>query len=99
MNELVILTVEHVLNDNENEKASIHPVILKGAKEMVLVGCGFPGFFSKIKESAIAQNVNIDSLTKVVITHQDIDHVGSLAELKSEYSNIKILADIKKSRI
>lgn len=93
MNELVILTIEHDLNDNE--KASIHPVILKGAKETVLVDCGLPGSFSKIKESVMTQNVNIDSLTKVVITHQDIDHVGSLAELKHECPNIKILADFK----
>lgn len=81
----------HILNDNE--KASIYPVILKSAKEMILVDCGFPGFL-KIKESAMAQNVNIDSLTKVVIIHQDFDHVGSLAELKRTYP-IQILADIK----
>lgn len=93
MNELIILTIEHILNDNE--KASIHPVILKGAKEMVLIDCGFPGFLSKIKESAMAQDVNIDSLTKVVITHQDIDHIGSLAELKRAYPDIQIIADIK----
>jgi len=93
MNELIILTIEHILNDNE--KASIHPVILKSAKEMVLVDCGFPGFLSKIKESAMAQNVNINGLTKVVITHQDFDHVGSLAELKRAYPAIQILADIK----
>jgi hypothetical protein len=43
MNELIILTIEHILNNNE--KASIHPVILKGAEEMVLIDCGFPGFF------------------------------------------------------
>jgi Zn-dependent hydrolases, including glyoxylases len=93
MNELIILTIEHILNDNE--KASIHPVILKSAKEMVLVDCGFSGFLSKIKESAMAQNVNINGLTKVVITHQDFDHVGSLAELKRVYPAIQILADIK----
>jgi glyoxylase-like metal-dependent hydrolase (beta-lactamase superfamily II) len=93
MNELIILTIEHILNNNE--KASIHPVILKGAEEMVLIDCGFPGFFSKIKESALSQNMNIDNLTKVVITHQDIDHVGSLGEIKHAYPDIQILADIK----
>jgi glyoxylase-like metal-dependent hydrolase (beta-lactamase superfamily II) len=93
MNKLIILTIEHILNDNG--KVSINPVILKGAKEMVLIDCGFPSFLPKIKESAMAQNMNIDGLTKVVITHRDIDHVGSLAELKREYPHIKILADIK----
>jgi glyoxylase-like metal-dependent hydrolase (beta-lactamase superfamily II) len=92
MNELVILTIEHAIN---NENASIHPVILKGAKELVLVDCGFPGYLSKIKESAMSQNVNIDNLTKVVITHQDIDHIGSLGEIKHAYPDIQIFADSK----
>lgn len=89
MDELVILTIEHIRDD---EKASIHPVILKGTKEMVLIDCGFPGFLSKIKESAMVQNVNIDNLTKVVLTHQDIDHIGSLGELKRAYPAIQIFA-------
>ena len=93
MNELVILTIEHAINNNEN--APIHPVILKGAKEMVLVDCGFPGSLSKIKESAMSQNVNLDNLTKVVITHHDIDHIGSLGEIKHAYPDIQILADVK----
>ena len=93
MNELVILTIEQTRYDNE--KALFHPVILKNDNETVLVDCGFPGFLSQIKESAMAQNVDIANLTKVVITHQDFDHVGSLAALKRAYPAIKILADTK----
>lgn len=97
MNELIILTIEQILNDNE--KALFHPVVLKSDKEMVLVDCGVPDSLSKIKESAMAQKVNMDNLTKVVITHHDLDHVGSLEELKRVYPDIKILANIKESRI
>jgi glyoxylase-like metal-dependent hydrolase (beta-lactamase superfamily II) len=90
MNELVILTIEQIRLDNE--KVSYHPVILKSNNEMVLVDCGMPGSLPGIKESAMAQNVNIDNLTKVVVTHQDLDHAGSLAELKAAYPSIKVLA-------
>lgn len=93
MNELIILTIEQILNDNE--KALFHPVVLKSDKEMVLVDCGVPDSLSKIKESAMAQKVNMDNLTKVVITHHDLDYVGSLEELKRLYPDIKILANIK----
>lgn len=93
MNELVILNIEQIIKSDE--KALFHPVILKNYKEMVLVDCGVPGFLPKIRESAMAQNVNLDELTKVIITHQDIDHVGSLKELKRAYPDIKILADVK----
>jgi glyoxylase-like metal-dependent hydrolase (beta-lactamase superfamily II) len=86
------LTIEQIQNDNVK---AYHPVILKSDKEMILVDCGNPGSVSKIKENAVTQDVNIDNLTKVVITHQDLDHVGSLAELKRKYPGVQILADIK----
>jgi glyoxylase-like metal-dependent hydrolase (beta-lactamase superfamily II) len=93
MKELVILTIEQIRQDNE--KASYHPVILKSDNEMILVDCGMPGSLLGIKESAMTQNLSLDNLTKVVITHQDIDHTGSLAELKRTYPTIQILCDAK----
>lgn len=38
------------------------------------------------------KNINSEKLTKVIITHQDLDHIGSLAEIKKEIQNIKIYA-------
>ncbi len=92
MNKLIVLTIEQTHNNNIKV---YHPVILKSDTEMVLVDCGTPGSVSKIKENALTQGVNIDNLTKVVLTHQDLDHVGSLAELKRKYHGIQVLADIK----
>ena len=92
MNKLTVLTIEQIYNNNIKE---YHPVILKSDTEMVLVDCGTPGSVSKIKENALTKDVNIDDLTKVVITHQDLDHIGSLAELKRKYPGVQILADIK----
>ncbi len=92
MNKLTVLTIEQIYNDNVK---AYHPVILKSDTEMILVDCGTPNSVSKIKENALTQDVNIDNLTKVVITHQDLDHIGSLAELKRKYPDVQILADIK----
>ncbi len=92
MNKFIVLTIEQIYNDKVK---AYHPVILKNDTEMILVDCGIPGSMSKIKENALTQDVNIDNLTKVVLTHQDLDHVGSLAELKRKYPGVQILADIK----
>jgi glyoxylase-like metal-dependent hydrolase (beta-lactamase superfamily II) len=91
MNELIVLSIEQIRNDNIS--VTYHPVILINDKEIVLVDCGTPGSLLKIKEEAQAQNVNMDNLTKVVITHHDMDHIGSLAELKHAYPDVQILAD------
>lgn len=93
MKELIILTIEQIRPDNE--KVSYHPVVLNSDKEMVLVDCGMPGSLLGIKESAMAQNLDIENLTKVVLTHQDIDHTGSLAELKRAFPSIQIFSDVK----
>lgn len=93
MNELIFLSIEQIRNDNIS--VTHHPVILKSDIEIVLVDCGTPGSLPKIKEAAQAQNVNLDNLTKVVITHHDMDHIGSLAELKRAYPEVQILADAK----
>lgn len=93
MNELIFLSIEQIRNDNIS--VTYHPVILKSDIEIVLVDCGTPGSLPKIKEAAQAQNVNQDNLTKVVITHHDMDHIGSLAELKRAYPEVQILADAK----
>ncbi|MEN2259116.1 MBL fold metallo-hydrolase [Paraclostridium benzoelyticum] len=34
-------------------------------------------------------------MTKLIIMHHDFDHMGSAADLKSKYPNIKILASEK----
>jgi len=92
MNKLIVLTIEQ---KHDNNVKAYHPVILKSDTEMILVDCGTPNSASKITENALTQDVNIDNLTKVVITHQDLDHIGSLAELKRKYPDVQILADNK----
>lgn len=92
MNKLIVLTIEQ---KHDNNVKAYHPVILKSDTETILVDCGTPGSVSKIKENALTQGVDIDNLTKVVITHQDLDHIGSLAEFKRKYHDVQILADIK----
>lgn len=70
----------------------IHPVILKDEKEMILVDCGYTGAMPAIEEAIKAENLDCKELTKIIITHHDHDHIGALADFKSKYPNIKIVA-------
>ncbi len=51
-------------------------------------------FLPLIKITAKANGIDISKLTKIIITHHDFDHMGTLAEFKREYPHIKILASI-----
>ena len=74
---------------------SIYPVIISDEQEMVLIDCGYPGFLPMIKEAAQREDLDLNKLTKVIITHHDFDHMGSLAQMKKEYPKIEIMASVQ----
>ncbi|AVP55645.1 MBL fold hydrolase [Clostridium tetani] len=92
MNKLTILEIKFDFNGGMN---TIFPVILSDEKELVLIDCGYPNFLPLIKTAAKENGIDISKLTKIIITHHDFDHMGSLAEFKRQYPNIKILSSIE----
>ncbi|MBJ8112130.1 MBL fold metallo-hydrolase [Bacillus cereus group sp. N6] len=59
----------------------------------VLIDTGFPGQFEDIQVGMEKVGVSFDKLKVVILTHQDIDHIGSLPELLQRCgSNIKVYA-------
>jgi glyoxylase-like metal-dependent hydrolase (beta-lactamase superfamily II) len=87
------MNVVTVLEINLNHMMdSIYPVIISDDQEMVLIDCGYPGFLPMLKDAAKKQGLELERLTKVIITHHDFDHMGSLAQIKKEYPSVTILS-------
>ncbi len=95
MNEVNVLEVKF---DFAGATNTIYPVILKDEKEMILIDCGYPNFLPLIKNEAESKGLNISKLTKIIITHHDFDHMGSLSEFKREYPHIKVLSSLEEER-
>jgi len=56
------------------------------------VDAGFPGMLHQIREAMARAGVPFDRLDKVIVTHQDIDHIGSLPDIVRESShNLDVL--------
>lgn len=91
MNDLIVLKV----NFDYGEPNAIFPVILRDEKEMVLIDCGYPDFLSLIKAVAHSNGIDLNKLTKIIITHHDYDHMGALAEFKRAYPSVEVLASIE----
>ncbi|WMC91866.1 MBL fold metallo-hydrolase [Kineothrix sp. MB12-C1] len=70
----------------------IHPVVLQDENDTVLIDCGYIGFLPKIEASLLEGGIVPSTLTKVVITHHDHDHMGALADLKQKYPYIQVLS-------
>lgn len=86
------INVLDICFDFLGQSSTIYPVILEDENEMILIDCGYPDFLRLIEETALAKNVNIKNLSKIIITHHDYDHMGALAEFKRKYPQIKVLA-------
>lgn len=92
MNKLNLLKINFEFDGKVN---SIYPVIVEDENEMILIDCGYPNFLSLIEDCAYKNNIDLNKLKKLIITHHDFDHMGSAADLKSKYPNMKILSSEK----
>ncbi|MEG0249272.1 MAG: MBL fold metallo-hydrolase [Peptostreptococcus sp.] len=89
MNKIVMLDIAFQYGD---EFKILNPVVLISEKDTVLVDCGYMGFLPLLEEAMLREGIDPSSLTKVVITHHDDDHVGALYELKEKYPNIEVVS-------
>lgn len=70
----------------------LHPVVLFGPEDVVLVDCGYPGCSSALEEALTEAGIRPEQLTKLLLTHQDDDHVGAAFELVQRYPQIRVAA-------
>lgn len=60
---------------------TIYPTLLTDEQDVVLVDTGFPGQLPLFREALEQADSPLETLTKIIVTHQDIDHIGSLPDL------------------
>jgi glyoxylase-like metal-dependent hydrolase (beta-lactamase superfamily II) len=71
----------------------VHAAILWDEKDVVLVDTGLPGQLKVIQDAFAQEQIPFEKLTKIIITHQDRDHIGGLPELAEAFSGkIEVLA-------
>ncbi|MCL6658759.1 MBL fold metallo-hydrolase [Paenibacillus amylolyticus] len=71
----------------------IHPVLIWDEEMVVLIDTGFPGQYDDLRIALEKIGVPISRLKAVILTHQDVDHIGCLPEILQECgSQVKIYA-------
>ncbi|WP_028551983.1 MBL fold metallo-hydrolase [Paenibacillus sp. UNC451MF] len=63
---------------------TINPTLLWDQEMAVLIDTGFPGQIEDLRMSMRKAGVSLDQVKIVILTHQDIDHIGSLPEILQE---------------
>jgi len=75
--------LELVLKMGENDFV-IHPVVIRDEQTYVLIDTGMPGSFGPITELLNQAGIDYSAPHSIILTHQDIDHVGGLPQFKGE---------------
>jgi glyoxylase-like metal-dependent hydrolase (beta-lactamase superfamily II) len=77
------------------ETSVINPTLIWDDQHVVLVDTGYPGQVPLLREAMEKAGVPFERLTTIILTHQDIDHIGNLPTIITELSdhNIEVLAN------
>lgn len=89
MERIHLLDIEFEYN---GQQQTITPVLLQDEQHTILVDCGYPDFMPLLEAAVSRHGISLDTITAVVATHHDMDHIGSLAALKRAYPHIEIIA-------
>lgn len=74
---------------------TIYPTLLWDQERVILVDAGFPGQYPQIREAIARTEAAPEKLDTVIITHQDIDHIGSLGAIQKETAQqVRLLAHV-----
>lgn len=59
----------------------IHPTLVWDDHDVILIDTGMPGQFEALAEACNRAGAPLERLTRIILTHQDIDHIGGLPDL------------------
>lgn len=66
----------------EAEGMVFNPVLVWDDKDTVLIDCTLPGKLDVLKEAISACGKRLDDVGTLILTHQDLDHVGCAREIR-----------------
>jgi glyoxylase-like metal-dependent hydrolase (beta-lactamase superfamily II) len=78
-----------------NPRMMIYPTLIWDNDMVILADTGMPGQFQDIRAAMDEAGVPFSKLSKIILTHQDLDHIGGLPEILRESDHkIEVLAHI-----
>lgn len=67
--------------DKLGNRNTIHPVLIWDDDGATLVDAGYPGQFDRLKKAVTRAGVPFRQIRRVIVTHQDWDHIGTLPDI------------------
>ena len=71
---------------------TIYPTVIWDDEHVVLVDAGISDSMPLIKDEMDKIGLPFDKIDTIIVTHQDIDHIGGINSLINELGDVKVLA-------
>ena len=71
---------------------NVYPTIIWDDNNVILVDAAIPDCLPEIKDAMKKVGVPFEGLDSIIVTHQDIDHVGGINPILKELPQVKIFA-------
>lgn len=76
-----------------NRVETVYPTLLWDENDMVLIDTAYPGQLPLLKDAIKQLGLDATQVTGLILTHQDMDHIGCATPLKEELGEkVKIFA-------
>lgn len=96
---MVEYRVLSITKDLGFSKSTIHPVVIKDGNGLVLFDAGYPNQLRDFENALAEIGYRISDIRKVVVSHHDHDHMGSLKDLKEAKPDIRIVSSLIESKL
>ncbi|HEX9026482.1 MAG TPA: MBL fold metallo-hydrolase [Clostridium sp.] len=89
-NGVYMLEISHNMMGSERV---INPTVILDNDWQVLIDAGFPGQINQIREAIENEGISFNKLNRIILTHQDIDHIGCVSDILRELPHkVKVFA-------
>lgn len=86
------LTVLHLNIPTPSGNSPIYPVMLRDEDGITLVDTGMIGQFAGLEAALNKEGVQLADVKRIILTHQDIDHIGNLGALLDAIPGLEVWA-------
>jgi glyoxylase-like metal-dependent hydrolase (beta-lactamase superfamily II) len=76
----------------KGQEVILHFTLLEVNSKLFLVDCGYEETFEDLKKVLRARSIEISDLDGILISHDDIDHIGALNQLKKLNPAARVMA-------
>ena len=79
-------------NINPQSNDFVYPTVIKDGNNLTLIDTGYPKQIEYIKSALEKDGLDINNIKTIILTHQDIDHIGNVKDILNLVPDIEIIS-------